>query len=171
MSDLPFEIPTNKNELRDLFLNTRRLLASTWEGLTDEIMTRRPGPHPEWSVKDIVAHICWWETFALVRLGVLGAGLEIKPVEDYDSLNKQVDAIIQTLPLEAVLAQFDANQAQILNVIEYFSFEDWAVENRPNFPGRSFMFLLGANTFGHYYEHLADLTAFRKKHLEQPSTQ
>lgn len=171
MSELPFAIPTNKAELRDLFLSTRHQLAGTWEGLSEESMTRRPGPHPEWSVKDIIAHVCWWETFALVRLGVLGAGLEIKPVEDYDRLNRQVDAIIQTLPLEAVLAQFEANQANILNVIDHFSFEDWIDENRPNFPGRSFMYLLGANTFGHYHEHLADLTAYRANQPEHPSTQ
>ena len=165
MSELPFEIPTDVNGIRTLFLETREKLAASWEGLPDELMTQRPGPHPEWSVKDIIAHICWWENFAIIRLGVLAAGLDITQVEDFDRLNKEVDAEVSSLSLGAVLAQFEANHHQFLNLIDHFNFEEWADETRPNFKGMSFMFLLGANTFGHYYEHLSDLTAFREKHL------
>ena len=56
MSDLPFEIPTDVDGIRNLFVETRALLSSQWEGLSEEQMTQRPGPHPEWSVKDIIAH-------------------------------------------------------------------------------------------------------------------
>ena len=165
MSDLPFEIPTDVDGIRTLFLETREKLAASWEGLPEELMIQRPGPHPEWSVKDIIAHLCWWENFAIVRLAVLAAGLEINPVKDFDRLNKEVDAEVSSLPLEAVLAQFEANHHQFLNLIDHFSFEEWADETRPNFEGMAFMFLLGGNTFGHYLEHLPDLTAFREKHL------
>ena len=99
----------------------------------------------------------------MIRLAVLSAGLEIKPVEDYDSLNKKVDEIVVGLSLKDVLDQFAANEAQFLNLIDHFSFEEWIDESRPNFEGRSFMFLLGANTFGHYYEHLPDFTTYRQK--------
>jgi hypothetical protein len=165
MSDLPFEVPTDVDSIRKLFVETRTLLSSQWEGFSEEQMTQRPGPHPEWSVKDIIAHICWWETFGMIRLAVLSAGLEIKPVEDYDSLNKKVDEVVVSLSLKDVLTQYAANQAQILNLIAYFSYEEWSDESRPNFEGRSFLFLLGANTFGHYHEHLLDLTAYREKQL------
>ena len=36
-------------------------LAALWQGLNREQMTRRPGPQPDWSVKDLIAHITWWE--------------------------------------------------------------------------------------------------------------
>lgn len=165
MSDLPFEIPTDVDGIRKLFVETRALLASQWVGLSEEQMTQRPGPHPEWSVKDIIAHICWWETFAIIRLAVLGAGLEIKSVEDYDSLNKKVDAIVVGLSLQDVFGQFSANEAQFLNLIDHFDFEEWSDETRPNFEGRAFMYLLGANTFGHYHEHIPGLKAYREKLL------
>jgi hypothetical protein len=163
MSDLPFEIPTDVDGIRKLFLETREKLMATWDGLSEDAMLQRPGPHPEWSVKDIVAHLCWWENFAIARIAVLAAGLEITPIVDFDRLNKQVDEIIVDLPLEAVLAHFEANKHQFLNLIDHFSFEEWADESRPNFEGKALMFLLGANTFGHYYEHIADLSAYKEK--------
>ena len=162
MSELPFEIPSNVDSIRKLFLDTRKQLVDTWEGLSEEVIIRRPGPHPEWSVKDIIAHICWWENFAIIRIAVLAAGLEITLVKDFDRLNAEVDAINASLPLDTVLAQFSVNQSLILNLIERLSFEEWANTNRPNFEGKTFLSLLGANTFGHYYEHLADLSAFKQ---------
>lgn len=165
MSELPFEIPTDVDGIRKLFLETREKLTATWDGLSEEAMVQRPGPHPEWSVKDIIAHLCWWENFAIARIAVLAAGLEITPIVDFDRLNKQVDAIIVSLPLDAVLAQFKAHKHQFLNLIDYFSFEEWSDETRPNFEGKALMFLLGANTFGHYYEHIADLSAYKEKNL------
>lgn len=165
MSDLPFEIPTTKEELLTLFLETREKLSALWIGMPEEAITRRPGPHPEWSVKNIISHICWWETFAIARIPVLAAGLEITPVEDYDTLNAEVDRQILEMPLEAALAQFEANGKVIAYLIGQFSFEEWADEERPNFKGRSLMYLLGANTFGHYYDHIPDLEAYREKVL------
>ena len=164
MSELPFEIPTNKEELRNLFLQTRALLISLWEGFSNELMLQRPGPHPQWSVKDIIAHISWWEDFAIVRIPMLAAGIQVARIEDFDAVNAQVDAIVSTLPLQAVLDHFAANEARILTLIDQFSFEEWTDEDRPNYQGLSFMFLLRANSFGHYYDHIPDLTAFREKH-------
>ncbi len=74
------------------------MLAAAWEGLPEELMIQRPGPHPEWSVKDIIAHLCWWENFAISRIAVLAAGLEINPIKDFDRLNKEVDAMVVHTP-------------------------------------------------------------------------
>ncbi|MBN2045752.1 MAG: DinB family protein [Anaerolineales bacterium] len=165
MSELPFDIPHDVAGIRKLFIETRDKLSASWEGLSEELMIQRPGPHPEWSVKDIVAHICWWETFAISRIAVIAAGLQITSIEDFDTLNRQVDEIISSLPLDAVMAQFEAHQDEFLNLIDHFSYEEWVDKTRPNFEGMSLMFLLGANTFGHYYEHLPDLIAYKEKYL------
>jgi len=165
MSELPFEIPTNKQELRDLFLETRAKLVSLWQGLTEAQIVKRPGPHPEWSVKDIIAHLAWWEDFAVVRIPMLAAGVEVTRISDFDAVNAQVDAIVSSLPLQAVLEHFSANEARILALIEQFSFEEWADEGRPNYTSISFMTLLGSNSFGHYYDHIPDLMAYRQKLL------
>jgi len=165
MSELPFDIPTNKNELRSLFLETRAMFAATWEGLPEEALTRRPGPKPDWSVKDTVAHICFWESFALSRITILAAGQKLHLISDFDALNQQVFDLYKEIPLAAVLGMFAANQAQIEGLIEALSFEAWTDENLPNFKGQSLMRMLGGNTFGHYYEHLDDLKAYREQEL------
>jgi len=162
MSELPFEMPTNQKELAQLFLETRMGLSLLWAGVSEEDLVRRPGPHPEWSVKDMIAHICWWETFALVRIPIIAAGLPVTLIEDFDALNTQVDEWVRTIPLRSVLDQFQANEKLILSMIERYSFEEWTEQSRPNYSAGSLMRLLGGNTFGHYYDHIPDLKAYRE---------
>ena len=165
MSELPFEIPNNNQELKSLFLETRKKFAAQWEGLSEEAMTHRPGPSPDWSVKDMVAHICWWESFALSRITILAAGEKLHLLNDYDSLNYKVFSLYRDMPLETILAVFDANQAQIEGLIDALSFEEWVDESRPNFKGQSLFGMLGGNTFGHYYEHMNDLQVYQQNNL------
>lgn len=164
MSELPFEIPTNKQELIQLFLESRTALSLLWAGVSEADMVRRPGPHPEWSVKDLIAHICWWETFALVRVPVVAAGQAVALIEEFDAVNAQVDAYARGLSLEAALAQFAANEKLILGLIDRYSFAEWEAEDRENYPRQSLLRLLGGNTFGHYYEHIPGLQAYRENH-------
>ena len=160
MSELPFEIPQNKQELKQLFAETREKFASTWRDLPEEALSQRPGPNPDWSVKDLVAHICWWESFALSRISILAAGEKLHLLSDFDALNRQVFEQFREMPFEQVELMFKANQPQIEVLIDSLSFEEWADENRPNFKGQSLMRMLGGNTFGHYFEHLEDLQAY-----------
>lgn len=163
MSELPFSIPTNKQELLDLFRESRVMFAASWEGLPEEALTRRPGPKPDWSVKDTIAHICFWESFSLSRITILAAGQKLHLIDDFDALNQRVFELYQDIPLAAVLAMFSANQAQIEGLIAALSFEEWVDETRPNFKGHSLMRMLGGNTFGHYYEHIDDLNTYRER--------
>jgi len=43
----------------------REALAVLWCGLSEEQMIRRPGPQEDWSVKDLIAHVAWWESVIL----------------------------------------------------------------------------------------------------------
>jgi len=163
MSELPFEIPQNKQELMQLFIETREKFVAAWEGLPEEALERRPGPNPDWSVKDLLAHICWWESFALSRITILAAGEKLHLLSDFDALNQQVFEQFRQMPFAQVELMFKANQPQIEVLIEALSFEEWTDENRPNFKGQQLMFMLGGNTFGHYFEHLDDLLAYREQ--------
>ena len=164
MSELPFEIPQNKQELKQLFVETREKFAATWMGLPQEALEQRPGPSADWSVKDLVAHICWWESFALSRITILAAGEKLHLLSDFDALNRQVFEQYREMPFEQVELMFRANQSQIIALIESLSFEEWIDENRPNFEGQSLGRLLGGNTFGHYFEHLDDLRAYQERY-------
>jgi len=165
MSELPFEIPQNKAELKILYLETRQKLAALWEGLSEDALTQRPGPKPDWSVKDTIAHLCWWESFALSRITILAAGEKLHLLSNFDALNSQVFDLYREMPLDRVLMMFNANQAQVEAMIDALSFEEWIDEHRPNFKGQSLMRMLGGNTFGHYYEHLNDLQNYREQIL------
>jgi hypothetical protein len=48
----------------------RAAMAKLWGCLTEEQMTHRPGPQADWSVKDLIAHMTWWESF--IMEGVTG---------------------------------------------------------------------------------------------------
>jgi len=163
MSELPFDIPRNKQELKALFLESRQKFADLWEGLSAEALICRPGPKPDWSVKDTIAHVCWWESFAIIRITILAAGEKLHLLSDYDSLNQQVFEQFREMPLEKVVMMFEANQAQIESLIDMLSFEEWIDEHRPNFEGQSLMRMLGGNSFGHYYEHFEDLQLYQEQ--------
>lgn len=165
MSEQLTGFPEDINGLRDLFLDLRRKLAETWKGMPEEVLIQRPGPTSEWSVKDVITHICWWENYTIDRLAILSAGMEFMPVGDSDRLNEEVESIFSSIPLETVLAQFETNKQQLLNLIDHFSFEEWADETRPNFKGKAMMYFLAANTFAHYLDHLEELIKFRQKYL------
>lgn len=161
--ELPFSIPTNLDELHTLFLETRAMLAETWAGLPAEAMTCRPGPKPDWSVKDTIAHLCFWESFSLSRITILAAGEKLHLISDYDTLNQQVFDLYKDMPLDTVLGIWAANQPQIEGMIGMLTFAEWEDETRPNFKDQSLMRMLGGNTFGHYYEHLDDLKSYKEK--------
>lgn len=163
MSELPFSIPQNKQELLILYRESREKFASLWQGLPEDALVCRPGPKPDWSVKDTIAHICWWESFALSRITILTSGQKLNLLSDFDSLNAKVFEQYRDMPLDKVVLMFEANHAQIEALIDSMSFAEWVDENRPNFEGQSLMRMLGGNTFGHYYEHFEELEAYREQ--------
>jgi len=74
-------------DLLDRIHQGRQALAALWCGLTKEQMIRRPGPQEDWSVKDLVAHITWWESFILERVTDLVNGAKSEPAGHQDVLN------------------------------------------------------------------------------------
>ncbi|HVO42330.1 MAG TPA: DinB family protein [Aggregatilineales bacterium] len=89
--------------------STRGALAALWDGLTNEQMICRPGPQGNWSVKDLVAQVTWWESFILERVQDLIGGEESQPAEHQDALNARAYEQHKDDPLADVLAAFDAN--------------------------------------------------------------
>lgn len=46
----------------------RQSFSILWQNLTDEQMTQYPGSQEDWSVKDLIAHVVWWEDFMMKRI-------------------------------------------------------------------------------------------------------
>ncbi len=139
----------------------REALASLWRGLTQEQMIRRPGPQQDWSVKDLVAHITWWESFILERVSGLLNGASSAPAEQQDVLNARIYAQHKDSPLAEVLAAFDANWPRLEALISSLS---EAQLNTPayyrTYDGVALLPILAAGTFNHYPAHRIDLRAY-----------
>jgi hypothetical protein len=138
--------------------SVRETLAVLWDGLTDEQMICRPGPQENWSVKDLVAHVTWWENFILERVSDLIDGKESQPAEHQDVLNGRAYEQHKDSPLADVLAAFDANWTRFEALITSLSGEQL---NTPayyrTYDGVALLPILAAGTFGHYPSHVADL--------------
>lgn len=149
---------------RDLLERTRRhreALATLWRGLTKEQMIRRPGPQEDWSVKDLVAHITWWESFILERVTHLINGAKSEPAEHQDVLNARAYEQHKDSPLAEVLAAFDANLPKLEEFISSLNDEQINIPAYyRTYDGVALLPILGAGTFGHYPSHMNDLRTY-----------
>jgi hypothetical protein len=141
--------------------SVREPLAVLWDGLTDEQMICRPGPQENWSVKDLVAHVTWWESFILERVSDLMDGKESQPADHHDVLNARAYEQHKDSPLADVLAAFDANWPRLEALIMSLSGEQL---NTPAYyrthDGVALLPILAAGTFGHYPSHISDLRTY-----------
>ena len=147
--------------LLDRIHKDREALAALWGGLTEEQMVRRPGPQEDWSVKDLIAHITWWESFILARVTDLINGAKSEPAAPQDVLNKRAYEQSRDSPLAEVLAAFGANWPQLEALIS--SLDDEQL-NTPayyrTYDGVALLQILGAGTISHYPSHMTDLRAY-----------
>ncbi len=149
------------HELLNRIHEDREALAALWCELTKEQMIRRPGPQKDWSVKDLVAHLVWWESFILERVTDLINGDKSEPAEHQDVLNARVYEQHKDSPLAEVLAAFDANWPKLEAFISSLNDDQL---NTPayyrTYDGVALLPILRAGTFGHYPSHVADLRTY-----------
>jgi hypothetical protein len=149
------------HDLLDRIRKDREVLAALWGGMTKEQMIRRPGPQEDWSVKDLIAHISWWESFILERVADLIKGAISEPAEHQDVLNARVYQQHKDTPLAEVLAAFDANWPKLEAFISPLNDEQL---NTPSYyrtyDGVALLPILRAGTFGHCPSHVADLRTY-----------
>jgi hypothetical protein len=109
----------------------------------------QPGRFGEWAVKDVLAHITFWERRLIAYVNGATESL-IQPDEDeqaaIDRINAGVLAANRDRPLAEVRAAFDASYQETLALAESLSAEDLADE--------ALYGLLAGDTFEHYREHI-----------------
>lgn len=112
----------------------------------------QPERFGEWSAKDMLAHIMFWEQRLIAYVNGAKESL-VQPDEDeqaaIDRINTEVLAANRDRPLAEVRAAFDASYQEALELAESMSAEDLADEVLYN--------LLAGDTFEHYREHIAML--------------
>lgn len=135
-----------KIHLLQLMQKEHDTLINLLHSLSEEQMLR---PHitGDWSVKDILAHLTWWEqeTVSEIVHGVeLDPGLQGEPWNTEKANRLTVEAERLT-PLADVLTAFHTSYRQVYSVVEQLS-ED-------TFTDEDFYTHLMDNTSTHYDEH------------------
>jgi hypothetical protein len=138
-------------------------LQTTLAGLTAEQMLQ-PGVTGDWSVKDVLAHLTFWQKHSLEELQ---AALHNKPHlafpslegEDWnttlDRLNAENYQANRERPLAEVRTEFEESYRQILEILNTLSEDDF----EPGSPleqaleGEPVSSAVGSNTWEHYAEH------------------
>jgi uncharacterized protein (TIGR03083 family) len=145
---------TRKAELLEQVRATHQALESLLSGLDPSQMTQ-PGVNGEWSVKDVLAHITWWEQHTLRRLrtghdDLYADGVDVPATTD--RANAEVFAANRARPLDAVLADFAASYQEVLAALE--ALLDAALADPDLYDAVAW------DTFRHYPEHTAMLAAW-----------
>ncbi|HET9111591.1 MAG TPA: DinB family protein [Ktedonobacterales bacterium] len=149
--------PTRKAEILDQIRATHRPLDAALNQLDPDRMCE-PGVNGEWSVKDMLAHITWWEQHLLRRLRTGRDDLDdlyVEGVDDRsvtDRANADVFVANRDRPLAEVRADFDASYREVLAVIEAMADDVLATDDV--YEGISW------DTFRHYPAHTTMLTTW-----------
>jgi uncharacterized damage-inducible protein DinB len=149
---MPF--PVRKSDILEQISATHLLLEAHLSALSDSQMMR-PGINGEWAVKDLLAHITWWEQHLLRRLragrdDVYREGMSMQAVTD--QANDEIFAANRSRSLADILEEFQVSYQQVLAAVEALSEEDVAQAEIYD--------AIAWDTFQHYPEHTAMLRSW-----------
>ncbi len=135
------------------------ILKASYADLSDsELM--EPGVTGEWSIRDIIAHVTWWEEEALTHLPlILAGGRPPKYSVKYggiDAFNAQMTQHRRNLSLSTVLRQRDETHCRLIDFIQSVREEQFIRETR-------FRRRLRLDAYGHYPKHAEAIGKWREQ--------
>lgn len=134
-----------------------RALLESYAGLSDAELLQ-PGVTGAWSVRDIIAHVTWWEEEALTHLPlILSGGRPPRYSVTYggiDAFNAKRTEERKDVPLAEVLRRRDDVHGRLLAYLE--SVPEDQVDGETRFRRR-----LRLDTYGHYPKHARAIRAWR----------
>lgn len=145
------------NALIEQIQQDRATFAKHWNGLSEAQMTQRPGVQRDWSVKDLIAHIIWWENHMLNTVIFRLSGIEGVRIEDYHLVNGYVFEQNKNRNLQDVLTEFESNMSKLSGQISLLS--DEQLNKTLTHPTADYPLIhhISGNSFEHYKEHTDDL--------------
>jgi hypothetical protein len=142
-----------RGEVLDLLRSGRANLEAAL-GRIDEGQLERPGmAGGEWSAKDLMAHVTFWESAMVQRLG--GPKPAVEWTGDLDSTNAAVYAASRSRSLADVRRDFDAVYRDLVARVEMLS--DDELNSVRAADDQVVWEQISNETWGHYPEHVADL--------------
>jgi hypothetical protein len=153
------EVNVDRSQLLKRLDRAWEALKASYVGLSDaELM--EPGVTGDWSVKDIIAHVTWWEEEAQTHLPLILAGG--KPPRysvrygGIDAFNTQMAEQKRKLSLSEVLRERDETHHRLIDFIQSVPEDQIAGETR-------FRRRLRLDTYGHYPKHAEAIRKWREQ--------
>lgn len=138
---------------------------ASYDGLSERRLLE-PGVTGRWSVRDIIAHVTWWEEEALEHMPhILGGGRPPRYSVKYggiDAFNALMTERRRGLSLGEVLRQQGDTHQQLVDYLQRVPEDQLAGETR-------FRRRLRLDTYGHYPRHAAGIRRWREKWRDQAS--
>ena len=156
-------------------MNTRQVLdrlergwtdfEESYAGLSDEQMLL-PGVQGRWSVRDIIAHVTWWDEEALKHLPLIRQGgrpprYSVK-YGGIDAFNALMTEQQRRLSLAEVRRQHDEVHARLIEYVRAAPEELYTRETR-------FRRRLRLDAYGHYPLHARAIRDWRRRSQLQPT--
>ena len=138
---------------------------SALTGLTPEQMLE-PGAVGFWSVKDVLAHLIFWNVFPVEEIeGALNGETFPHPQETDDEINARSVAKHRTSSLAAVREDFETTYEHILETVRELPDEAFKPDGRfEQALGDTVNGALANNTYEHWPVHEAQIRAWIEQH-------
>jgi len=150
-----------KQQLLDRLEQSWAAFKASYAGLPTAVLTQ-PGVTEGWSVKDILAHISWWEEEALKHLPhILQGGRPPRYADLYggiDAFNAQMTELKRNLSLAEVLRQSDETHHRLIHYIQSIPEDQFSSQTR-------FRRRLRLDTYSHYPIHTQAILQWREHSL------
>ncbi len=149
----------NKQQILTKLETAFQAFGDACAGLSDEQMLE-PGVTEGWSIKDILAHVSWWEEEALKHLPHILQG--VRPPRysvtygGIDAFNAQMTELKRGLTLTEVRRQHAETHARLMEYLQGVPDEQFTTETR-------FRRRLKLDTYSHYPIHTQAIRAWREK--------
>lgn len=137
----------------------REEITALWRGVDEAELLRRPGPQEDWSVKDLIAHLTYWEQHMINNVKMLLKGESPEYVSDnLDAINARVFEDNKDRSLADIQADYERSLGEVIAQIEAMSEDD--IYNPQKFTwtkGESLVPMIAGDTYEHYQDHIDDV--------------
>ena len=149
----------NRQQLLNRLDTAWTAFQASYAGLSDSRLTE-PDVAGDWSVKDIIAHVTWWEEEALRHLPLIIAGGQPPRYSvaygSIDAFNAMMSERKRDVPLSDVLAQQHDTHRRLTDFIQSVSEDQFTRETR-------FRRRLRLDTYSHYPIHTNAIGEWRQR--------
>ena len=157
-------------------LDEMRTARSNWEAILAEVGEARltePGVEGDWSLKDIIAHITYFETWAADNVMAFRSG-EPQPQSEYKGLemdeeNARIYERLRAKPLPQVLQESQVSFQRSIEAVQGLRDEDLYDPEYTRVPDADWTVfdLIEGDTFEHYNDHITPVRAWLDRAAER----